>query len=253
MSLRPLRVLIAIVAVAAMTPSIAQAQIYSWRDAAGNLVLSDRAKDSAAQVKTYAVVPAPTSTTSFKTTKGAVTLRAAKYDSLIEESAKFHGVDANLVRAVIQEESGFNERARSSVGAMGLMQLMPATAAELGVDDPYNPIQNVRAGVAYLKGLLVKFAQNVQLALAAYNAGPTAVARYGAVPPYKETRDYVTRITTAVGKATPAPKVTRIFRTVEIVNGREVIKYSTRETRDAQLVATTTTPTRPSVVAALRK
>jgi soluble lytic murein transglycosylase-like protein len=214
-------------------------------------VLSDKAKDPSAQLKTYAVAPAPAFATSFKTTKGAVSARAAKYDSLIEESAKFHGVDANLVRAVIQQESGFNERARSSVGAMGLMQLMPATAAELGVDDPYNPIQNVRAGVAYLKGLLVKFAQNVQLALAAYNAGPTAVAKYGAVPPYKETRDYVMRITSAVA-ANPAPKVTKIFKTVEIVNGREVIKYSTRETRDAQLVTTSTT-TGPSVVAALQK
>ena len=97
------------------------------------------------------------------------------YESLIKENAAAHGVNPHLVRAVIQQESGFNPNARSNKGAMGLMQLMPATAAELGVTDPYNPSENIRGGVAYLKGLLVKFQQNVELALAAYNAGPTAV------------------------------------------------------------------------------
>ncbi len=116
---------------------------------------------------------------------------------------------------------------------MGLMQLMPATAAELGVSDPYNPSENIRGGVAYLKGLLVKFQQNVELALAAYNAGPTAVTKYGAVPPYRETRNYVTRITTAVD-ATPKGK--NIYKTTEIVNGREVTRLSTVETPGPELV-----------------
>jgi soluble lytic murein transglycosylase-like protein len=118
---------------------------------------------------------------------------------------------------------------------MGLMQLMPATATELGVTDPYNASENIRGGVAYLKGLLVKFAQNVELALAAYNAGPTAVTKYGTVPPYRETQNYVTRIKTAVDAA-PQPK--RIYRTIEIVNNREIPRYSTVETPGSELVAT---------------
>ncbi len=117
---------------------------------------------------------------------------------------------------------------------MGLMQLMPATAAELGVTDPYSPAENIRGGVAYLKGLLTKFAQNVELALAAYNAGPTAVTKYGAVPPYEETQNYVTRITNAVGAAAPRPK--RIVKTVQIVNGREVVKFSSEETPVSEFI-----------------
>jgi soluble lytic murein transglycosylase-like protein len=234
MNSKPLRTLACLVALTIVTPAVAHAQIYAWRDASGNMVLSDKAKDPSAHIATYAVPKA----VSFKTTKGAVSTRATQYDTLIEESATFHGVDANLVRAVIQQESGFNPRARSSVGAMGLMQLMPATAAELGVNDPYNPVENIRGGVAYLKGLLVKFAQNVELALAAYNAGAGAVRKYGnVVPPYRETKDYVKRITTAVDATTPPKPVTKIYRTIEIVDGRPVVKLSTR----------------PSVVAALQK
>ena len=138
------------------------------------------------------------------------------------------------MRAVIQQESAFNPNARSHKGAMGLMQLMPATAAELGVTDPYNPSENIRGGVAYLKGLLMKFAQNVELALAAYNAGPNAVTKYGAVPPYRETQNYVTRITSAVDAA---PKPKRIFRTVEIVNGRGSHASSPPSKRRSELVS----------------
>jgi hypothetical protein len=168
--------------------------------------------------------------------RAVVSGRSAKYDTLIDESAAFHGVDANLVRAVIQQESGFNPRATSRVGAMGLMQLMPTTAAELGVDDPYNPVQNIRAGVSYLKGLLVKFAHNVELALAAYNAGPGAVRKYGnVVPPYRETKDYVARITKTVNTTTAAmpPKpVTKIYKTIEIVDGHPVVKLTTAKPVD---------------------
>jgi len=235
MSFKTLRVLVTSLALAAAMPAMAEAQIYVWRDASGNMVLSDKAKDPSAQAKTYAV----TKTASFKTTKSAVSSRASQYDAVIEESAAFHGVDANLVRAVIQQESGFNPLARSRVGAMGLMQLMPGTAQDLGVTDPYNPIQNIRAGVSYLKGLLVKFAQNVELALAAYNAGPGAVEKYGnIVPPYRETKDYVKRITKAVDTTTPPKPATRIYKTIEIVNGHPVVRLTTVAPRDAQVVAT---------------
>jgi soluble lytic murein transglycosylase-like protein len=223
---------LALTTLLAMVPAVASAQIYVWRDQAGNYVLSDKPKDPAAV--TYAIGARATAQNGeFRTTKATTGLRSEQFDDLIEQNAAAHGVSPHLVRAVIQQESAFNPLARSHKGAMGLMQLMPGTAAELGVTNPYNPAENIRGGVTYLKGLLVKFAENVELALAAYNAGPTAVQRYGKVPPYRETREYVTRIKTAVDAA---PKPKRIYRTIEIVDGREVKKYSTVETPGSELV-----------------
>jgi soluble lytic murein transglycosylase-like protein len=231
MSLAGFRILLGAVLLSATVPAVAQAQIYASRDSAGNLVLSDKPINPTGIIKTY---PVPNAT-GVRATRGIVSERAAQYDELIEENATAHGVSPHLVRAVIQQESGFNARATSHKGAMGLMQLMPATAAELGVSDPYNPSENIRGGVAYLKGLLVKFQQNVELALAAYNAGPTAVTRYGAIPPYRETQNYVTRITKAVDAI---PKGKNIYKTTEIVNGREITRLSTVETPGAVLVRT---------------
>ncbi len=108
-------------------------------------------------------------------------------------SAKYN-VDEKLVNAVIRQESGFNVKAKSKAGAMGLMQLMPATARGLGVKDPYNPVQNIEGGVKYLSNLLKKYNGNIVLALAAYNAGSGAVDKYSGVPPYRETQNYVKSI-----------------------------------------------------------
>jgi soluble lytic murein transglycosylase-like protein len=114
------------------------------------------------------------------------------YGAIIDKVSAEQGVPAKLVRAVIQVESAYQERARSPKGAMGLMQLMPATAKQYDVRDPYDPAANIEAGIKHLKGLLQRLP--VALALAAYNAGEAAVQRFNGIPPYPETRSYVSRI-----------------------------------------------------------
>jgi soluble lytic murein transglycosylase-like protein len=116
----------------------------------------------------------------------------APFTSLIEQAAALHGVDARLLRAIIEAESGYDRRAQSPKGAMGLMQLMPETARAYAVEDPYDPAANIDAGARHLRALLDRFP--VQEALAAYNAGESAVERFGGVPPYAETRSYVSRV-----------------------------------------------------------
>lgn len=118
----------------------------------------------------------------------------AQIDALVEQNAATWQVDPALIKAVIANESGFNANATSSVGAQGLMQLMPSTAASLGVRDAYDPAQNVAGGARYLRGLLDRFGGDKRLAIAAYNAGPGAVEKYGGVPPYAETRNYVQNV-----------------------------------------------------------
>ena len=123
-------------------------------------------------------------------------------DAAIDKAASHHGVDANLVRALVKVESNFNPKAVSPKGAMGLMQLMPATARSLSVKDPFDPQQNVDAGVRHLRQLLNNYGGDVKLSLAAYNAGAGAVKRNRGIPPYTETRNYVRRITELYGGGT---------------------------------------------------
>jgi soluble lytic murein transglycosylase-like protein len=117
------------------------------------------------------------------------------YDDIVEEAARTYDLDPRMIKAVMQTESAFDATAVSPVGALGLMQLMPAVATELGVADPLDPRQNIMAGAKYLRRLLDSHNGNVSLALASYNAGPGNVAKYRAIPPFKETRDYVKRVT----------------------------------------------------------
>lgn len=123
--------------------------------------------------------------------------------SVITTAARRAGVSDRLVRAVIQVESAYDPRALSHKGAMGLMQLMPETAVMLAVNDPYDPVQNLQAGTAYLRRMLDRFGR-LEIALAAYNAGPTAVERYDGIPPYPETRNFVRRVL-ALYRGTDAP------------------------------------------------
>lgn len=118
-----------------------------------------------------------------------------RFSGHIERAAQAYNVDSALLHAVISVESGYNPRACSPKGAMGLMQLMPATARRYGVRNPYDPVQNIRGGARYLRDLLLRYDNDVNLALAAYNAGENSVARYGNnIPPYAETQNYVPRV-----------------------------------------------------------
>lgn len=126
---------------------------------------------------------------------GALLARAERYEPYIKEAARVTEVDSRLLHAVIVVESAFDERAISKRGARGLMQLMPATARRYGVHDLFNPRQNIKAGAAYLRDLLDRYGNDMQLVLAAYNAGEAAVDRHGgAIPPFKETQAYVPRV-----------------------------------------------------------
>ncbi len=120
------------------------------------------------------------------------------YDSLIETNAREHGIDPSLVRAVIHTESGGNPRAVSPAGAMGLMQLMPDNVKEAGITDPFDPEQNIAAGTKQLSDLMKQYNGDLDLALAAYNAGPGNVHKYGGVPPFRETQDYIRKVRAAM-------------------------------------------------------
>lgn len=128
-------------------------------------------------------------------------------DEHIKEVADRHGVRADLVAAVIEAESEFNPRAVSRRGARGLMQLMPKTAATLGVDDPFDPKANIEAGVKHLRAMMDRFDNNIPLALAAYNAGEVAVIKHHGIPPYRETRAYVKRILKRLDRSTAAARL----------------------------------------------
>ena len=208
---------------ALLTPLPARAQIYAWRDVNGTLVLSDRKLDEGAM--TYLVPEA----SGIRTTRTATTEYSSVYESLVQEHASRHALRPELVRAVIQVESGFNPRARSPKGAMGLMQLMPSTAKRLGVRNAYDPAENIGGGCAYLRQLLDRYDGNEQLALAAYNAGEGAVDRHGKnIPPFQETREYVKK----VGRITDVQNASRrnvIYKTFEIVDGRVIPRYSSKK------------------------
>lgn len=219
------RVLIAAAFLIAVWPSRADAQIYAWRDANGTLVLSDRSIDQPTAVYEVEGAPRYVSTTPVE----AQSTREL-YEPYIVEHSALQSLRPELVRAVIQVESGYNPRALSPKGAMGLMQLMPETARMLGVQRPYDPEQNIRGGTRYLRLLLDKYQGNEELALAAYNAGSGAVDRHGKrIPPYRETRDYVRKVGGIAGEQPISRRKLLIYKTLEILDGRAVPRYSSEK------------------------
>ena len=160
-------------------------RLYVYRDSRGVLHFTNVAPPS----------PAPRwSPPSWKGGRENSRARLLRYSQKIEEVARRYRLDPALVEAVILAESGARPHAVSRKGAMGLMQIMPQTALELGLGDPFDPHANIEGGVRYLRRLLDRFQGNLLLALAGYNAGPAAVERYGGIPPFGETRRYVRRV-----------------------------------------------------------
>jgi soluble lytic murein transglycosylase-like protein len=170
------------------------AQIYKWTDENGIVhYSSEKPRNTAVEAfrfPCYASDP----TCSARVNWDTVPLNRGAFPDIIREVSMVHGVDESLIRAIIHAESAYQPDAKSPKGAQGLMQLMPPTQAELGVSDPYDPIENIEGGTRYLAGLLEQFDGDIRLASAAYNAGPGAVQRYQGIPPYPETQEYVRRV-----------------------------------------------------------
>lgn len=136
----------------------------------------------------------------------------AQYDDIVQEMASRYKIPAKLIHSIIRAESAYDSRAVSHKGAMGLMQLMPETAKAYGVRDAFDPVQNIQGGVKYLRDLIKLYDADTKLVLAAYNAGQEAVKKYGGVPPYLETRNYIKRIQSS-------------YRKTRIANGTKIYKY----------------------------
>ena len=175
---------------AVVFPSVVGADIYRYEDEEGVVHFTDAPTDKKFKIFMRDLRKDRQLRTHFRIASG----NPQEFEHLITAASAKYGVSASLIRAVIQAESGYNPQAVSRAGAGGLMQLMPGTAKHLKVADRFNPSQNVDGGVRYLKFLLDTFKGDVSLALAAYNAGLSKVAKYGGIPPYEETRTYVSRV-----------------------------------------------------------
>lgn len=175
-------------------PLHVQAEFYVYKETDGTSWITDR-KMPQEKYTLMATIGRPTAVVSCKNmTPTKLEKRADGYKDAIEAYSIAYEVDPRLVKSIIATESCFDRKAVSSVGARGLMQLMPGTAKELGVKDSFNANSNIRGGIKYFSLMLERFNGNTELALAAYNAGPNAVEKYGGIPPYAETKGYVKKV-----------------------------------------------------------
>ena len=194
---RPLirRTLLACTIGTLLVTASAQAEFYVYEEEDGTTWITDRKIHEPDRYTYQGRYGRPTATKSCRgVTADILERRAEPHMPIIRQYARRHGVDELLVKAIITVESCFDREAVSRVGAEGLMQLMPQTASMLGVTDSFNAHQNISGGVKYFAEMLDRFDSDATLALAAYNAGPTAVARYGGIPPYRETQGYVKKV-----------------------------------------------------------
>jgi hypothetical protein len=192
----------AVVGVLVATAVSAGAETYQFRAPDGSVHYTNAPGDP--RYQRMAALSGTFSGTSEGWLQVPATVSTPSLTEMIRVAAQRHGIPEQIVSAVIRVESGFNARAVSRKGARGLMQLMPQTAAVLGVRDSFDPMENINGGVRHLRGLMERFGNNLPLALAAYNAGEGAVNTYGGIPPYPETQAYVGRILSMLGGSAAA-------------------------------------------------
>ncbi|WP_353683383.1 lytic transglycosylase domain-containing protein [Thermodesulfovibrio sp. 3907-1M] len=163
----------------------------------------------------------------FSSSNNVSSISKQELEKIVEERSIFYGIDPKLIKEMIREESGWNPNAVSPKGAMGVMQLMPGTAVLMGVKDPFDPVQNIDGGIRYMKYLLEKFNGNFQLALAAYNAGPSLVEALGRIPNIAETQNYVRKISLRYSGSSSHYKIKKPIKAVVLSDGTVI--YTNRE------------------------